>query len=145
MFRRKYVKATILYRISSVLLLLFAAGHTFGFRQNNPEWGADAVLGLMRSVRFDAQGFTRTYWDFFSAFGLFRSVFLLFAAVLAWQLGGLPAEIFARVRSIAWALAICFAAVTAVSLKYAFTTPIVFSTMITVCLTAAAWLPAETS
>src|ERR1700746_1556558 len=70
------MKASMFYRIASVLLLLFAAGHTFGFRQNIPEWGADAVLGLMRSVRFDAQGFTRTYWDFFSAFGLFFSVFL---------------------------------------------------------------------
>src|ERR1700726_5162692 len=106
------MKASVFYRISSVLLLLFAAGHTLGFRQNNPEWGAEAVLGLMRSVRFDAQGFSRTYWDFFSAFGLFFSVFLLFAAVLAWQLGGLPAEIFARMRGTAWALAISFAAVT---------------------------------
>src|SRR6266480_5703758 len=137
------MKAPILYRISSVLLLLFAAGHTFGFRKNNPEWGADAVLGLMRSVHFDAQGFTRTYWDFFSAFGLFFSVFLLFAAVLAWQLGGLPAEIFARMRRTAWALAICFAAFTALSLRYAFTTPIIFSTMITMCLIAAAWLSAK--
>ena len=68
------MKAPILYRISSVLLLLFAVGHTFGFRQNNPEWGAGAV-GLMRSVDFDAQGFTRTYWDFFSAFGLFSPCF----------------------------------------------------------------------
>jgi hypothetical protein len=132
------MKATVFYRIAAVLLLLFAAGHTFGFRQNNPEWGADAVLGLMRSVHFDAQGFTRTYWDFFSAFGLFLSVFLLFAAVLAWLLGGLPAETLARVRSIAWALAICFVAVTAVSWRYAFTTPIVFSALITVCLIAAA-------
>src|SRR3989454_9761258 len=137
------MKAPILYRISSVLLLLFAAGHTFGFRQNNPQWRADAVLALMRSVHFDAQGFTRTYWDFFSAFGLFFSVFLLFAAVLAWQLGGLPAETFARMRPTAWALAICFAAVTALSLKYAFTTPIVFSAMITMCLIAAAWLSAK--
>jgi hypothetical protein len=144
MFRRQYVKAPILYRISSVLLLLFAAGHTFGFRQNNPEWGADAVLGLMRSVHFDAQGFTRTYWDFFSAFGLFTSVFLLFAAVLAWLLGGLPTETLARVRSMAWALAICFVAITALSWRYAFTTPIVFSALITVCLTAAAWLSAKT-
>jgi hypothetical protein len=139
------VKAPILYRTSSVLLLLFAAGHTFGFRQNNPEWGADAVLGLMRSVHFDAQGFTRTYWDFFSAFGLFFSVFLLFAALLAWLLGGLPAETLARVRSIGWALAICFVAVTALSWRYAFTTPIVFSTLITVCLIAAAWLSGKTS
>src|SRR5213082_700032 len=143
MFRRQYVRAPILYRISSVLLLLFAAGHTFGFRQNNPEWGADAVLGLMRSVRFDAQGFTRTYWDFFSAFGLFFSVFLLFAAVLAWQLGGFPAETLARIRQIAWALAICFVAITALSWRYAFTTPIVLSTMITLCLIAAAWRSAK--
>jgi hypothetical protein len=138
------VKAPIFYRIASVLLLLFAAGHTFGFRQNNPEWGADAVLALMRSVHFDAQGFTRTYWDFFSAFGLFFSVFLLFAAVVAWVLGGLPAEILMRVRSIAWALAICFVAITALNWVYAFTIPIVFSTLITVCLLAAAWLSAKT-
>jgi hypothetical protein len=47
------VKAPILYRISSVLLLLFALEHTFGFRQNNPEWGgADAVLWSMRSCEF---------------------------------------------------------------------------------------------
>ena len=137
------MKAPIFYRISSVLLLLFAAGHTFGFRQNNPEWGADAVLGLMRSVHFDAQGFTRTYWDFFSAFGFFFSVFLLFAAVLAWLLGGLPAETLARVRGIAWALAICFAAVTALSWRYTFTTPIVFSMLVTVGLIAAAWRSAK--
>jgi len=134
------MKASLFYRIAAVVLLLFAAGHTFGFRQNNPEWGADAVLGLMRSVHFDAQGFTRTYWDFFSAFGLFFSVFLLFAAVLAWLLGGLQAETLARVRSIAWALAICFVAITALSWRYAFTTPIVFSGVNTVCLITAAWL-----
>jgi len=139
------MKALILYRTSSVLLLLFAAGHTFGFRQNNPEWGTDAVLGLMRSVHFDAQGFTRTYWDFFSAFGLFFAVFLLFAAVLAWLLSGISADAFARVQSIAWAFAICFAAITALSWRYAFTTPIVFSTLITVCLTAAAWLSPKTT
>ena len=139
------MKAPIFYRISSVLLLLFAAGHTFGFRQNNPQWGADAVIGLMHSIHFDVQGFSRTYWDFFSAFGLLFTVFLLFVAVLAWLLAGLPAETLASVRSIAWALAISFAAVTALSWRYAFTTPIVFSTLITVCLAAAAWLSPKPS
>jgi hypothetical protein len=137
------MKASLLYRIASVLLLLFAIGHTLGFRQTNPAWGVASLIDLMRSIHFDAQGFNRTYWDFFSAFGLFFSVFLLFAAVLAWQLGGLPAETLERVRSIAWALAICFAAVTALSFKYAFTTPIIFSSMITVCLIAAASLSAK--
>src|SRR5438552_4993572 len=139
------MKASVFYRIAAVLLVLFAVGHTVGFRQSDPKWGVDALLGSMRSTHFDAQGFTRTYWDFFTAFGLFFSVFLLFAAVLAWVLGGLPAETLARVRSIAWALAICFVAVTALSWRYAFTTPIVVSTLITVCLIAAAWLAAKTS
>src|SRR5580704_10833582 len=135
------MKAATFYRIAAVLLLLFAAGHTLGFRQNNPEWGVDAVLGLMRSVHFDAQGFSRTYWDFFSAFGFFFSVFLLFAAVVAWQLGGIAAVNFgAFMRQTAWALAICFVAITALNWRYAFTIPIIFSTVITVCLIAAAWL-----
>jgi hypothetical protein len=99
----------------------------------------------MRSVHFDAQGFTRTYWDFFSAFGFFTSMFLLFAAVLAWLLGGLPVETLARVRSIAWALAISFVAFTALTWRYAFTTPLVFSVVVTVCLIAAAWLSPKTS
>ncbi len=137
------MKPPIFYRIASVLMLLFAAGHTLGFRQNVPEWGADAVLALMRSVPFNAQGFTRTYWDFFSAFGLYLSVFLVFAAVLAWLLSNLPPAILARVRGIAWALAICFAAVTTVSWRYAFPTPIIFSALITFCLTAAAWLSSK--
>jgi hypothetical protein len=124
-------------------MLLFAIGHTLGFRQDDPKWGAGAVTDLMRSIHFNAQGFTRTYWDFFSAFGLYLSVFLSFAAVLAWLLGGLPAETLSRVRSIAWALAICFVAITVVTWKYAFTTPLVFSVLITVCLIAAVWLSAK--
>jgi hypothetical protein len=138
------VKASIFYRLAAVLLLLFAVGHTLGFRQGDPEWGAGSLIGSMQSVHFNAQGFNRTYWDFFSAFGFFFSVFLLFAAVVAWQLGGLTAVSFgAFMRRTAWALAICFIAVTALSWRYAFTTPIVFSTVITVCLIAAAWLSAK--
>ena len=134
------MRASLFYRIASVLLVLFAVGHTLGFRQNNPDWGADAVLALMRSVHFNALGFNRTYWDFFSAFGFFFSVFLVFAAVLAWQLSRLPAEILARIGGITWAFAICFLAVTALSCRFAFTIPIVFSTLITGCLIAAAWI-----
>jgi hypothetical protein len=135
------VKASVFYRIAAVLLVLFAIGHTLGFRQNNPEWGASSVISSMQGTHFDAQGFNRTYWDFFSAFGLFCSVFLLFAAVIAWQLGGLTAGTFgAFTRRIAWALAVSFVAFTALSWRYAFTTPIVFSTVITVCLILAASL-----
>ena len=94
----------------------------------------------MHSIHFDVQGFHRTYWDFFVGAGLSVGVFYLFAAVLAWQLGGLPAESLARVRGIQWAFALCFAAITVVSWRYLFILPVVFSIVITVCLISAAWL-----
>jgi hypothetical protein len=134
------VKASILYRIAAILLLLFALGHTFGFRQSDPEWGVDALLGSMRSLRFEVQGFSRTYWDLFEAAGFTVGVFYLFAAILAWQLSALPAATLAHLRGTAWAFAVCFVAITAVSLKYLFILPIGFSLVISLCLTVAAWL-----
>ena len=134
------MKASLLYRIASVLLLLFAVGHTLGFRQSDPNWGVDALLGSMRSIHFDVQGFNRTYWDLFVAAGFSVGVFYLFAAILAWQLGGLPAATLALMRGTAWAFALSFAAITVVSWRYLFIIPIAFSTVITVCLIAAAWI-----
>jgi hypothetical protein len=137
------MKASLFYRIAAVLLLLFAVGHTLGFRQSDPTWGVDALLGSMRSSHFDVQGFDRTYWDLFTAAGFCVGVFYLFSAILAWQLGGLPAAALALMRGTSWAFALCFAAITVVSWRYLFVLPIVFSIVITVCLTVAAWLSAK--
>ena len=134
------MKASTFYRIAAVLLLLFAVGHTLGFRQSDPKWGVDTLLDSMRSVHFDVQGFSRTYWDLFVAAGLSVGVFYLFAAILAWQLGGLPAEALVLMRGTAWMFALCFAAITVVSWKYLFILPIALSIVITVCLVVAAWL-----
>ena len=139
------MKASLLYRIAAVLLLLFAAGHTLGFSQADPKWGVDALLASMRSIHFDVLGFNRSYWDFFVAAGYSVGVFYLFAAVLAWQLGGLPAAVFASMRATAWAFALCFAAITVVSWTFLFIIPIAFSSVITLCLTAAAWLSTRRS
>jgi hypothetical protein len=137
------MKASLFYRIAAVLLLLFAVGHTLGFRESDPAWGIDTLLGSLRSVHFDVQGFSRTYWDLFVAAGFSLGGFYLFAAVFAWQLGGLPPETLVRMRLTLWALALCFAFITVVSWRYLFILPIVFSFLITVCLTAAAWLAAK--
>src|ERR1700746_2299443 len=137
------MKASIFYRIAAVLLLLFAVGPTLGFRHSHPKWGVDTLLGSMRSIHFDVQGFNRTYWDLFVAAGFSVGVFYLFAAILAWQLGGLPTATLALMRGTAWAFAFCFAAITIVSWRYLFILPIVFSIAITLCLTTAAWLSAK--
>jgi hypothetical protein len=131
------MRASTLYRIAAVLLLLFDAGHTSGFPWSDPKWGVD--LGSMRSTHFYIMGFNRTYWDFYLGFGLFVSVFLLLTVVLAWQLGGLPPESLARMRGTAWTFALCFAGITFLSWKYFFMIPIVFSIVTTLCLAAAAW------
>ena len=63
------MSASLLYKVSAVLLILFALGHTMGFRKVDPTWNADGVVSGMRSVSFDVQGFRRSYWDFFAGFG----------------------------------------------------------------------------
>lgn len=134
------MKAPVFYRVAAIVLLVFSAAHTFGFSQSDPQWGVDALLGSMRSIHFDVQGSNRTYWDLFLAAGLSVGVFLLFAAVLAWQLAGLTAQALAHLRGISWAFALCFAAFTVVSWRYLFILPVVFSAVVTVCLISAAWL-----
>ena len=137
------MKASLFYRIAAVLLLLFAVGHTFGFRQSDPSWGVGGLVGSMRSIHFDVQGFSRSYWDIFVGAGFMISVFFLFAAVVAWQLSSISAETLARLRGITWGLALCFVALTILSWRYFFFLPIVFSVLITACLVGAAWLSAK--
>ena len=132
------MKPSLFYRIAAVLLLLFAIGHTLGFRQSDPSWGVDALLASMRSIHFDVQGFNRSYWDFFEGAGFSVGVFFLFSAILAWQLGSLPPAALALMPTTAWTFALCFAAITILSWKFLFVLPLVFSLAITFCLTAAA-------
>jgi len=127
----------VLYRIAAVLILLFDLGHSAGYPWSDPAWGVD--LGVIRSNHFNVLGSSRTYWDFYVGFGLFVSVLLLPASVLAWQLGGLPGQALRLLRSTAWALTICFAALTVLSWVYFFIIPIAFSGAITLCLAIAAW------
>ena len=137
------MKASICYRIAAVLLLLFAVAHTLGFSQSDPTWKVDALLGSMRSIHFDVLGFNRTYWDFFVAAGYSVGVFYLFAAILAWQMGGLPAATLSSMRGATWAFAVAFAAIAVVSWRHLFIVPIALSIAITICLTAAAAVSAK--
>jgi len=137
------MKASIFYRIAAVLLLVFAVAHTLGFRQSDPAWGIDGLLASMRSIHFDMQGFSRTYWQIFEGAGFCLSAFFFFAAILAWQLGGLPPAALALTRVTVWAFALCFAAISFVSWKFLFVLPLVLSLLITLCLIAAAWLSAK--
>jgi len=135
------VTSRVLYRIAAALILLFDIGHSAGYPWSDPKWGVDT--SAMRSSHFQILGFSRTYWDFYVGFGLFVSVFLLLAAVLAWQLGSIPAQTAPLVRATAGALSLSFIAVTLLSWMYFFTIPIIFSGLIAVCLVCATALSAR--
>ena len=135
------MKASVFYKISAILLVLFAAGHTMGFRQTDPAWGVDTLIAMMKSMHFDAQGFSRSYWDFYVGFGLFVSILLVFAGLVAWQLGTLSDETLLTMPLLRWSLPVCFAIETLLNCKYFFIAPIAISIVITVFLTLAAWLP----
>ena len=134
------MKASLLYRFASVLLILFALGHTLGFRRVDPRWGVDSIIGALRSTHFEVQGLNRTYWDFYTGFGLFVTVLLIFVAVLSWQLGSLSKESLLRMPLVTWGLAACFVLVTVLSWKYFFVMPMIFSGVITICFILAAWI-----
>ena len=134
------MNSAVLYRISAVLLVLFAGGHTIGFRRVDPRWGIDSIISGMQTTRFDVQGLSRTYWGFYVGFGLFVTVLLLFAAALAWQLGRLPADVLRAMPLATWGFALSFLAVTYLSWRYFFPAPVIFSAVIALCLVVAAWL-----
>jgi hypothetical protein len=134
----------IFFRIAAVLLLLFSAGHTAGFRDIKPEWGVDALVSSMKTIHFEVQGFQRCYYDFYEGFGLFVSVLLVLAAVVCWQLGSLDAAMLKSFKVSYWGLTLCFAVVSFLSWRYFFMAPLVFSSLVTLCLILAALLAGRT-
>jgi hypothetical protein len=131
-----------LYRVASVLLVLFAVAHSFGFRQVDPRWNADATVAAMK-LTFQVQGQTRSYWDFFSGFGFFCTGLLLFSAILAWELGALPTDVLYRLKRVRWAFAACFVALTIVTWRYIFPAPTTFTALVALVLVLAARQGAE--
>ena len=128
----------VLYRTAAVLLLLFAIGHQLGFRQVDPSWNAGVVVQAMQGVRFHVQGFDRTYWEFFTGFGFFCTVLLLFSAFFAWSVGGATAETRRAFLPLLWAFAIAYMNIAILTWRYFFAVPAVLSMLIALALVAAA-------
>jgi hypothetical protein len=92
------MKATILYRIASVLLFVASAGNAYGvsrFRQ---------LAESMNSVHFRVGHSGFTYAQFVIAIELFCSLCVLFAAYLAWYLGALARTTPRAIGALGWVL-----------------------------------------
>jgi hypothetical protein len=131
----------LLYRIAAVLLIVFAAGHTLGFLKFKPPSAEGvAVRDAMDSVRFQVGKSTVTYGGFYRGFGLFCTLYLLFAACLAWYLGDMARANPHAIVSLGWV----FFALHVVSLVlcwiYFLPPPVVLSGLTAIATGWAAWL-----
>ena len=137
------MSSSLLYRVASVLLVLFGIGHQFGFRRVDPRWGVDSAIGALKATQFQVQGMARTYWDFFSGFGFFVTVLLFFSAILAFQLAGLSKESLRNLSLVTWAFAVSFVVIALLTWRYFFIAPLIFSSLVALCLLMAAWSAAR--
>ena len=130
---RKYLNP---FRLTTLLLLLYCAGHTLGALVSTPRFGvaSDAVMAAMKSVHFNANGSDCTWFGVYMGFGYEVSIFLLFSSALTWFLGGMSTPDQRRWAPITWALFVSYAATAVLAVMYFFAVAIVFSSLITVLL-----------
>jgi hypothetical protein len=128
---------TIWLRISAVISLLFTFGHTMGGLKRWSPMGDNPVLQAMSSVRFEAMGVSRTYLDFFMAFGWSLSVTMLMQSVLLWQLASLASTDAARVRPLIAVFALATAVSGIIAWRLIFPLPALFSAVLAACLMVA--------
>jgi hypothetical protein len=130
----------LLYRVAAGLLAFFAIGHTVGLlppRHLMPE--AKAVRDSMFGVHFQVMGADSTWGGFYLGFGLFVTVYLLFAAIFAWQIGNLSQSRPQEIQVLAWTFFVSQVATAVLSWKYFFLAPTIFSILISICVGLAAW------
>jgi hypothetical protein len=133
------MKATWLFRITSILLLLFAIGHTVGFLSFVPPSSEGlAALAAMNTAHLDNSGPTYTYGMFFRGFGISISAYLLFCAYLAWYLAKMARTNPSSIVSLAFALVALMLANLVIAAVYFPAVPIAFSAVVFLCAGASA-------
>lgn len=113
------MRAKLPLRISSIILFLFALGHTVGFQTFQPASAQGRqVMQAMRSVPF-AFGSATVHWmDLFMGFGFAVSVSGFFSAIVAWRLSTATTGEVPLARTIAWLLCATQVASLILSMRY---------------------------
>jgi len=135
------MNATLLYRAASVLLVVFAAGHTYGFLNFRPESLAGRALWeAMSTVQLQAGRGSFTYGRLYVGFGLYVSAYLLFTALLAWYLGALARNNPKAIGPLGWALFALQLVSLVLSLIYFAPPPAILSALVAACFGWASWM-----
>ena len=130
------MKAPILLRITAVVTLLFAVGHTLGGIHSWSPGGETEVLDAMRTFHFDAEGASRSYLDFYRGFGFLLSTHMLLEAALLWQLASLVRVNAKQARPMIAAMFLASVMGAILSWEFIFPLPVAFFSLIAGLLAA---------
>ena len=134
------MRATIYFRIASVLLVLFAVGHTVGFLTLKPPTDkALAVRDAMSSVTFTVKGTVYSYGRFYRGLGLYVTTFELFSAWIAWVLGAMARRAPKEVLALAVPFVLLELVSTVLAKMYFGKPPMVLSAVVAMVLVVAAF------
>ncbi len=135
------MSATLLFRIASVVFVLFAFGHTVGFLSFKPPTAEGlAVQNAMSNVGFKVGLSDLSFGGFYRGFGLSCTVSMLFSAIVCWQLGALATARSREIAVIAWSLFVVQVIGVALSIKYFGRPAVILSATVAILLGWAALL-----
>jgi hypothetical protein len=117
---------TVWLRISSVIALLCAAGHTLGGLKYWSPMGDNPVLQAMRASHFNTMGANRSYFDFYMGFGHALSVAQVMLAILLWQLASLARTNALTVRPMIVVIAVATVVTGVIAWHFIFPVPALF-------------------
>ncbi len=126
-------------RVASLLALLQGIAHAWLFVTASPTHGLAEreVVHAMQAHRFDYVGSMRSYWDFYTGYGLMAAATVFVEAALFWLLGSLAQKAGADVRPIVALFLVANLVHASLAWRYFFITPIIPDGLIAICLAGA--------
>ena len=128
------MKATMLYRITSFLLLVFAIGSAYGLMKFHQ------ASESMSNVQFHVGHAGFTFSQVMLCFLMFFICYVLFEAYLAWHLSTLALTSPQAVGALRWVLVAYQLVAVLISRTFFAGIVTLFSIVITLCLVWASWL-----
>ena len=124
------------FRLACYVLVLYAFAHTSGAIIQVPRFGlaSDAVVAGMQSVHMTVLSADCTWYGFYLGFGWTVTIFMLFAAFVAWRAGGMSGVDRAVLLPLAWGLFVAECATTPLVFLYFFPPPMICQTAVVVLL-----------
>lgn len=135
------MRAALPFRICAGILVLFAIGHTYGFLHFVPATPAGAAVKTAMDTTVFAFGRSmRSYGDFYRGFGLLVTAYLLFAAVIAFELPRLLEPSPQSFRLVAAAFFVVQLIAAILSWTCFASPPGIFSTAVVLCIAWGMWV-----